>query len=140
MKQTDQKIKYIELVQSVIVRFSNNGFILKGWATSLVLGFFVFIPKGEMFSPVLLVFSYIPVVTFWLFDAFQLQYERKYRKLYDSVIKLKEEDKITFDLDVKEKYRDVGYFQCFSSKTLMFYPIIIILINLIIILCCLNVQ
>ena len=35
----ENKIKYLEMIQSVINRMANNSFCLKGWTVTLVSGF-----------------------------------------------------------------------------------------------------
>lgn len=57
---SDQKIKHLEMVQSVISRMSQNSFSLKGWTSTLVAGIFTFSEKDE--SLTFLLILYVPIV------------------------------------------------------------------------------
>ena len=42
MGKLENKLKHLELVQGVVNRMSNNSFLLKGWAVTLVAGIVCF--------------------------------------------------------------------------------------------------
>ncbi|MBQ5557444.1 MAG: hypothetical protein IIT36_02425 [Aeriscardovia sp.] len=90
----ENKINHLKFVQGVINRMANNSFMLKGWTVTLVVGIFVFAEKDtELYFLV----AYIPVIVFWLLDAYYLLQERLYRSLYNKVANT-DESHIDFSL------------------------------------------
>lgn len=89
-KSSEIKIRYLELIQTIIGRMANNSFMLKGWAVTLIAGILVLASKDS--DKCFFLIAYIPVVMFWLLDSYFLQQERLYRKLYNNAVKLKPED------------------------------------------------
>ena len=82
----ENKIKHLEMIQSIITRMAQNSFMIKGWSLTLVVAMFAFVPKtAYLFIPIVIV----PVLIFVCLDAYYLQLERRYRKLYDIVKKKK---------------------------------------------------
>jgi len=79
-ENSEAKIRYLEMIQSVITRMASNSFMLKGWAVTLVAGIFALSSKDADRTFFLL--AYLPVVLFWILDSYYLQLERKYRALY----------------------------------------------------------
>ncbi|MDM8557495.1 hypothetical protein [Candidatus Parabeggiatoa sp. HSG14] len=74
-------IKEIDLIQSIINRMSNTSFLIKGWAVTIMA--LIFSVKSD---PMTLPFIFISILLFWFLDAYFLQQERFYRKLYKWVI------------------------------------------------------
>ena len=129
----EQKIKHLEMIQSNINRLAQNSFMLKGWALTLVVAMFAFVPKQNVwvFIPIVLA----SILIFALLDAYYLQLERKYRNLYD-MVRQKEESDIDFDLKLNANCstKESRYIQCIGSKSiwLYYFPIVIIAIGIII--------
>ena len=92
----DNKIKHLEMIQTVINRMSNNSFMLKGWTVTLVAGIYALSAKDadKMFFLV----AYLPILIFWFLDAYYLWQEKIYRCLYDE-IRIKSNDEIDFDMN-----------------------------------------
>lgn len=87
--QTDQIHKELDLIQAVITRMAQNSFQIKAWligvlSATMALGkdnLLVSDTNGIMayaFNATLL----IAVLLFWYLDAYYLNAERRYRKLY----------------------------------------------------------
>lgn len=113
----ENKIKHLEMLTSIIERLASNSFMLKGWGITIVAGMFALAGK-EMSSSILL-FAYVPIVTFWFLDSYYLQMERKYKELYKEVI-LKNEHEIDFDMDIRELKKNdskLNYVYCLFSVT-----------------------
>ena len=91
METNESRIRYLEAIQRVIDRLSNTSFILKGWAVSLVAGLMALAASGANQRYVLV--AYIPIVVFWLLDAYFLMMERQYRKLFEENMDLAQEMK-----------------------------------------------
>lgn len=92
----ENKRKHLELIQNVINRMAVNSFFLKGWTVTLVSAIFVLSQK-DTDSAYLLV-AILPIVTFWILDGFFLRQERLFRKLYDQV-RVLSEDQIDFSMN-----------------------------------------
>ena len=134
-KLMENKLKHLEMVQSVINRVANNSFMLKGWAVTLVSGIFVL--AGKDTDKLYFLVAYIPVIVFWGLDSYYLLQERLYRGLYEKV-RLSEESEIDFSLRVtkeefgKEKNK---FISCVVSITeLWFYfPLALVCTGIIIV-------
>lgn len=126
----ENKIKHLEMIQSIIKRMAQNSFMIKGWTMTLVVAVVAFVPKvAYLFILTLL----LAVILFACLDVYYLQLERRYRKLYD-IIREKAEEDINFDLKITEvcKTSENQYLNCLISKSiLLFYiPIIVICIGI----------
>lgn len=131
----EYKMKYLELVQSVITRMASNSFMLKGWAVTLVAGIFAL--AGKDANKLYFLVAYIPVIAFWGLDAYYLLQERLYRSLYEKV-RQTDEDNIDFSLKATsaEFASDKNCFcSCVLSKTeVVFYlPLAVVCTGIIII-------
>lgn len=112
------KIAHLQMIQGIIDRMGGNLFYLRGWSITLLTGLFA-ISTSDYLKLAAWTSSlfFILLVLFWVYDAYFLSLERKYRGLYDKVRVLKE-DKINFSMNV-------GEFKTHADKTLyaaMFSP------------------
>lgn len=127
----ENKVKHLEMIQSIIQRMANNSFLLKGWAITLLVA--IFSLSDQMLRQEYFLFVYVPVIAFWLLDSYCLQLERKYRVLYDKV--RAKNDKIDFDLSINDinynklNLKTLCLFRCLFSKIeILFYiPIVAVL-------------
>ena len=131
-KSMENKIKHLEMIQAIITRMAQNSFMIKGWSLTLVVAMFAFVPKTAcLFIPI----AIIPVLIFTCLDAYYLQLERRYRKLYD-IVRNKDETEINFQLKIIEECKTISnnYLNCiFSRSILLFYvPIFVVVIGIII--------
>lgn len=74
-------LKEIDLIQAVVTRMANTSFLIKGWTVTMMT--FIFATKCE---PKALPLVFVPILLFWILDAYFLQQERLYRKLYQWVV------------------------------------------------------
>lgn len=74
-------LKEIDLIQDVIKRMSNTSSLIKGWTVTMIGA--IFAAKSDSCSLYLMI---IPIILFWFLDAYFLQHERLYRKLYAWVV------------------------------------------------------
>ena len=86
----DNKHKHLELIQGVINRLSTNSFLLKGWSVVLVSALFALSVSDSRVAFVYL--ASIPAIIFWGLDGFCLCQEKLFRKLYDRVRVLSDEE------------------------------------------------
>ena len=92
----DKKLKHLEMLQAVISRMAHNSFLLKGWSVVLVSAIFVLASSESRSNLVFL--AYFPTAAFWLLDGYFLRQERLFRKLYDKV-RVMGEDDIDFSMN-----------------------------------------
>ncbi len=82
----DQRVKHLEMIQSVIARLGGNGFLIKGWTVTLASAFVGLAVNAEDCS-----FARVGVFStliFWGLDGYFLRAERRFRVLGDRVRKL----------------------------------------------------
>ncbi len=126
----DSKIKHLELIQSVINRMASNSFLLKGWSVTLVAALIALSAKDADKTIVLI--AYLPWIMFWTLDAYYLRQERLFRKIYERVIELEEEE-INFSLDTKPFKQEVdSWFKTGFSVTLSIFHLILFVAILIV--------
>ncbi len=92
----DKKHTHLQFIQNVINRLSHNSFLLKGWTVVLVSALFALSSQGAAQSFIYI--ALLPALVFWGLDGFFLGTEWKYRKLYDYVRQLSEEE-IDYSMD-----------------------------------------
>ncbi len=122
-------MKHLEMIQNVITRMASNSFLLKGWTVTLVVGLLAFGNIKEM-NVDFMFLALIPALFFWVLDAFYLNEERKYVKLYEHVAKL-ENEKIDFLLNARQHEEGAGgIVSAFLSKTLcvFYFPTLFIVL------------
>lgn len=125
--------KELDLIQSVINRMANNSFLLKGWLVSLI-AVVLALSKDTIVATDLNYFCLIlllPVVVFWYLDAFFLNKEKCYRKLYEWVIENRQSSSdFLYSLNYKRFENKVdNVYKIMFSKTLWpFYGLITFLL------------
>lgn len=92
----EKKQTHLQMIQGVVNRLSQNSFLLKGWCVVLVSALFALAASNSKAYFVYL--AYFPAIAFWVLDGYFLWQERLYRKLYDHVREMKEEE-IDFSMD-----------------------------------------
>lgn len=106
------KIAHLQMIQGVIDRMGGNLFYLRGWSITLLAGLFAIstseLLKVAEWAPLLF---FILLILFWVYDAYFLSLERKFRGLYDKVKKMPEEV-IDFSMNIAE-------FKTHADKTIL---------------------
>lgn len=84
-KFSDEEIKHLEFIQGVITRMGANSFQIKGWMITLVSAFIgIYASTGnDKFA----LAGLFPTLLFWFLDTYYLWQERKFRGVYNGVIK-----------------------------------------------------
>lgn len=80
---SSEKIAHLGFIQGVINRMGSNAFLIKGWTIALVAAIFALSSKDSNSS--FLFIGLLPILVFWIFDAYYLRQEKLYRKLYEDV-------------------------------------------------------
>jgi hypothetical protein len=83
---TEDGRKHLEFCQQVINRMGNNSFALKGWSVTLLAAIFALAADKAKVSTIWV--AILPVLVFWVLDAYFLGQERLYRSLYNQLRKL----------------------------------------------------
>ena len=83
MGKQDNKIKHLEMIESIIERMAKNSFQLKAWGMTLVTA--VGALGAREADKRFMLLAFVPIIGFWLLDALYLRQERRYRALYRSV-------------------------------------------------------
>jgi hypothetical protein len=78
-----ERIKHMEMVQTVVARLGGNGFVVKGWAITVAGAFQGFAVTRE--NGWLAVVGILPTALFWFLDASFLRSERAFRVLFERV-------------------------------------------------------
>lgn len=109
--------KEIDIIQSIISRMASNSFFIKGWALTLVVGSLIL--RNENSFGIAL----IPIVIFWILDAYFLRQERLFRKLYSWVIKNRmNSEEFLFEMNTSRFASSVdNIFQTMFSITLLLF-------------------
>lgn len=77
----ESKVKYLELIQSVISRLAGNSFLIKGWAISIAIAGLGIFETNK--NPSFLWLTIFSSLIFWLLDGYYVRQERLFRKLYE---------------------------------------------------------
>lgn len=122
------KIKHLEMIENIIERMAKNSFQLKAWAMTLVtvVGALGAKESDKRF----MLIAFVPIIGFWLLDAFYVQQERRYKALYRSVCEKKEED-IDFNMNTRnititnDESERICFFSCLKSASVsLFYGVL----------------
>lgn len=121
------KIAHLQMIQGVIDRMGGNLFYLRGWSITLLAGLFAIstseLLKVAVWAPLLF---FVLLILFWIYDAYFLSLERKYRGLYDKVRNMPEEE-IDFAMEIGDfrTHADKTLMACVFSQTLLgFYGVL----------------
>lgn len=126
----ESKLKILELIQGIVNRMSSNSFALKGWAVTLVAAIFV-LSSDDVDKEYFVLLVLIPILMFWILDAYYLMKERAYIKLYNKTRTI-EPESIDFDL-ATEKSGFCDYIKSFFSVAeILFYIPMTVIVTIII--------
>ena len=114
----ESKIRHLEMIQAIIDRMARNSFMLKEWTVLAVSALFV-LAVGVSGCPLNCLIALFPTTAFWLLDGYYLWQERLFRKLYDKVRVLDEED-VDFSMNTSSVVPEVDrWLSVTFSKTLV---------------------
>ena len=125
--------KHLDIIQHNIDRMSANSFSIKGWLVAIITAGFIFVSNED--SKILILASIILIFGFALMDSFYLQTERKFRELYDIVIK-DDNEYVIEDLEINIKHEKITsksntrLIKCFFSISIIIPYSFILLYNL----------
>lgn len=120
---SDISEKHLDFLQSIITRMNSNSFNIKGWCIGITSALLALCASTKIAT--IIIILPIPIVSFWLLDAFYLQQERKYRNLYTCVISGEHEIQ-KYDLNAERDFIKCEPYNsylssCFSTTLKLFY-------------------
>ena len=129
----EDRIRHLEMIQSVINRLNTNSFQFKGMAITIVAALLAIYASTQKTDFILI--AVLPTIIFWLLDASYLGFERKFRELYKDMAGLNENPTYTtlFEMNTEDyKGGDFFYPKVVFSHTIwpIYLPIIVLLIGL----------
>jgi hypothetical protein len=121
----EKKLKHLDMIQSVITRMAGNSFYVKGWCVTVVAAILGLASKDSNKKFIAVV--YYPIIMFWIIDGYFLFQEKLFRRLFNDVRKVDEED-IDFSMDNQAyKGKEVDWLSAMFSHTLLiFYGIMFV--------------
>jgi hypothetical protein len=118
VEKMEKKLAHLNLIQAIITRMASNSFLLKGWSVTLVAALFALAAKDT--KPALVLIAYLPGVVFWALDGYFLWQETLFRRLYDRVRGLAE-DQIDFSMSTVGLPKPPHWLARTFSKTLALF-------------------
>ncbi|SDY47073.1 hypothetical protein SAMN02910264_02316 [Ruminococcaceae bacterium YAD3003] len=129
----DKKTEYLQMIQEPICRMSTISAIFKGFAATIVAGISTLSYSG--INVTILILSFIPVLAFACMDTYYLILEKKYRYLYEQVRSGKHRIDFSMDLTNNRKLAKARIIDCvFSPSILLFYPFMVLILVVVIVL------
>ncbi|MGL6065257.1 MAG: hypothetical protein ACRC0S_09295 [Fusobacteriaceae bacterium] len=101
MKRKDKIVAELNLIQIQIQRMAGNSFIIKGWYTTFMSAFIIYIFTKNDFS--LMFIGIFPILGCLMYDCYFLHLENLYREKYSWIINNINNNNFLFDLDPYKK-------------------------------------
>lgn len=126
------KIKHLEMIQSVISRMAHNSFIIKGWGVTLVIAMFAFIGNNLEAAYIPLIMA--PIILFCGLDTYYLMLEKRFRELYKITAK-KNDDGIDFQLAITDscKNKNSSYWKALKSPSIWAFYLAVLTVAIVVI-------
>ena len=123
MEFDNNRIAYLQMIESIIDRMSNKSGNIKGFAVTVVAGATAL--SYEKAGTYTLILPFLSVLIFLWLDLYYLGMERKYKFFYNQVCHGREVD-FSLSLDLKEseiKEAKAKKWQCLASKSIYYFYI-----------------
>lgn len=139
--ENENKIQYLSIISEVISRMSTSSALFKGFAAMITSN--IAMISYDNINVVVLTLSFVPVIVFFLLDAYYLNLEKRFRHLYDKVC---EEDMLInysmtppTEKEIKaEAWKqhiepNIGILYCIKSPSIWGFYIPLIMIEIVVI-------
>lgn len=83
MSNSDEKVAGLSFLQSIVSRMANNSFYIKGWDLTLFVAIIALKKDITHYGNYLFIALFVSSVMFFFLDAYYLQQERIFRKIYN---------------------------------------------------------
>ncbi|MDT7379344.1 hypothetical protein [Citrobacter freundii] len=137
MKNSDEKIAGLGFLQSIISRMASNSFYIKGWDLTIFIGVIALKKDATHYGNAIFWALIVTSISFYLLDAYYLQQERIFRKLYNFLAEKKCDDENVNFLRLNpahykelESVETLKYTSSLFSRTMVSFhvPLIIIIL------------
>ena len=81
----EEEIKHLEFIQNIITRMNTNSFQIKGMAVAIVSALLAVYASEK--NPDFVLITIFPLILFWFLDSYYLTQERKFRGIYNDLLK-----------------------------------------------------
>ena len=120
----DKKLAHLGMIQGVTNRLAANSFLLKSWSVTLVAALFAL--AAVQTQPQFIYLAYFPSLVFWILDGYFVHQERLYRKQYDRVRVLGENDiDFSMDTDNLKRFGNSWVASTFSVTLIIFHGVVV---------------
>ena len=134
MGDKDLRAKHLEFIEASIARMGQNSFQMKGWEIAVLAALTVLYIENDSWLSLAVLFVSISV--FWCLDGYYLYQERRFRDLYDAVVRdmgrMGGEDVEVplFSMKLLGEFRCSGWLGAVFSSTLsgMYVPLLLIVV------------
>ncbi len=109
--------KHLEFILSAISRMAQNSFLARGWCITLTTALLAVASNTDI--KVAYALAGVPIIVFWVVDAYYLSLERRYRLLYEQ-IRMKPVDEINYAMDIRPFAREQSIFSALFSPLIIF--------------------
>ena len=96
---TEDERLYLQFIQNNISRMNTNSSQVKGWCIAIVAALLAI--YADKNNPLFIWFCFFPIIMFCFLDAFYLQQEHKFRRIYDDYVEGKENKPQVYKMPVK---------------------------------------
>jgi hypothetical protein len=79
----EKRLKYLDMLQSVISRMASNQFTIRTWSIGLGTAVMGYVAAKDQ-HPTAAMLALLPASVFWLLDGYYLALERKFRALFET--------------------------------------------------------
>ena len=132
MNNNESILKHLEFIQGVVNRLGSNAFLPKGWSMTVLVAGSLLMVRFRPDQPLLALTLIVPVVGFWLLDAYFLWQERLFRAEYDRVRQQDETDFAMNPMQHKDKPKHSWPATFFSVTLVIFYVIEILFVSVLV--------
>ena len=87
MNGTEKVVKHLEMIQTIVNRLGNNGFLVKGGSLAIIITAAVLVDREPNTVSATLTFTILmPIILgFWTLDGYFLWQERLFRQVYEEI-------------------------------------------------------
>ncbi|MFJ8489373.1 hypothetical protein ACIRBZ_13550 [Streptomyces sp. NPDC094038] len=115
---SEQDVKHLELLQSVISRLGNNSFLVKGWCITLDSTLTAMAHGRPPWSTIPVTVTV--AIGFWLLDGYYLRQERLFRGLHERVATGGEAPPPRFTMDAHRYGGEAPWLPVLLSRPMLF--------------------
>ena len=121
MNNNEQVVKHLEFIQGVVNRLGRNASLLKGWSMTVLVAGSLLMVRLRPDEPLLALTLLLPVIGFWLLDAYFLWQERLFREEYNRVRDQEDTDFAMNPMQHRHKPKRSWFSTFFSVTLVLFY-------------------